>query len=727
MNKSVTLKHSLLVQKPMETLSSPQKCKIPRIADLPAASLIIVKSGSRKFICRLYFLAEVYDDKRIAFVDDSVEIHPVDGLSEITWIQEIELVTAALVEFKEIQVKLQLNVNELNTELIKSTRDLQKLVHSIVKNYKFSTDCAISCNRRGISRIHVIATDVDGYGTVDEHCRIVIEGISVEASFTGRNALGGLRRAEEALENVIERNVSYMRNAGNFTYKPNCQALLAGPIGSGKTSLIHQVASKLKCILFELSGDVFQPLPGETEQAIEQVFNKIKALSKIIGRSQLIMLLIENVEVFCPTFNQKMKENSHSSRISYLIFALLDEVSASEVPMVVIGTTSKLESVNSALRRSSRLGSCEIFLDMPDEQQRYEIIEILSRELSFGKISEEILMFVSQGTPGFVGADLEVLFQFASRQLQNECLEFTELNLQKAFEAGLRSITPSVMRENLGLVTKSTLKLDSIGGMEALKKTLITSVLGPLRHPEKYQKLGLRCSNGILLYGPSGCAKTTIVKCLAGEAKMTLISVSSAEIYSPYVGEAEKYIVKLFNQARMNSPTILFFDEIDTIVGNRSVSGGSNDAHKRILSTLLTEIDGFGSNDKKTVLIIGATNKPDMIDDALMRPGRFDKLIHVPAPDLASRISILQFIARDMPIANDVKISSLAEQTHNFSGADLVNLCNEAAMNTATKDLLSDVITIDDFNDVLTYLGPSLSEKQIEFYKDYENARRRQT
>lgn len=340
-------------------------------------------------------------------------------------------------------------------------------------------------------------------------------------------------------------------------------------------------------------------------------------------------------------------------------------------------------------------------------------------------MSGNVLLSVAQSTPGFVGADLEVLCQFVSRHLITENLEFNDSNLLRAFELGLRSITPSVMRENLGLVTRSPMKLDAIGGMESLKKTLITSVLGPLRHPETFQRLGLRSPRGILLYGPSGCAKTTIVKCLAGETKMTLISVSSAEIYSPYVGEAEKFIVKLFNQARMNAPAILFFDEIDTIVGNRSVTGGSNDAHMRILSTLLTEIDGFGTGDKKTVLIIGATNKPNMIDDALLRPGRFDKLIHVPAPDRESRVSILKFIARSMPLANDVDIASLADETKNFSGADLVNLCNEAAMCAATKDLGSEVITKCDFEDVLAYLLPSLSEKQIQFYINYENAHRR--
>jgi SpoVK/Ycf46/Vps4 family AAA+-type ATPase len=728
MNQKVKLKHPLLVQKPKDKLSCPQKCKIPQNIDFPAASLVIVKSENRKFLNRLYYLSEVYDDKAIAFVDDSVEIHPSSSREEISWIQEIELVVDSSAEFNEIKVQLHLNVTDLNLDVIKQAQDLVKLTASIVKHYKFSRDCEISCNRNGISRIYVMETDSNGYGTRTDDAKITIDKIFVDTqSSMGRNELGGLENAQQSLESLINTNISFMKNSELFSFKPASQALLIGPVGTGKTSLVHHVVNKLSCIMFEVSGDVFQPFPGETEQALERIFNRIKAISNIIGRNQVIVVLLENLEIFCPKLNAKVKENSHSLRVSSLIFSLLDQISESNYPMVVIGTTSKLESLDDSVRRSSRMGGCEIILDMPNESQRLEIIQILCNHLKSDGIPENLIKNVAQSTPGFVGADLEVLCQFISRHLLSENLEFSNSNLHHAFELGLKTISPSVMRENLGLVTRSSMKLNSIGGMDELKKSLITSVLGPLRHPEQFHRLGLRSPSGILLYGPSGCAKTTIVKCLAGESKMTLISVSSAEIYSPYVGEAEKFIVKLFNQARMNAPTILFFDEIDTIVGNRSVSGGGSDAHMRILSTLLTEIDGFSGNEKKTVLIVGATNKPQMIDDALMRPGRFDKLIHVPAPDYESRISILRFVEQSMPISDDVDIESLAERTKNFSGADLVNLCNEAAMCAATRDLQTKIIAKEDFEDVLTYLGPSLSTAQIQFYKNFETSNRRET
>lgn len=726
MSELMTIKTHLCAIKTNNKLSCPQKCKIPRdLMKFPASCLIILKSeNQRKFFCRLFYLDENYNDKKLSYIDDSVEVNRIEGASDFKFIKEIEWINSAQIkDFLKVKVNLYVDANKLDLNLIKSSRDFIKLTKSILKYCTFSKDCTITSDRYGISKIYIKSTHIENiivtsaFGNILDESLIEVDEIFIEKIQSHQHIqLGGMDEAKQSLEKLIINNLNYLKNPTNL--KPQCQVLLCGPMGCGKSSLIHQLASTHRCNIFEITSDIFKPYPGETEEELKNLFNCFTAIINLIP-TNLSIILIENVEIFCPQFDLKLRDNSHSSRIASLIFAQLDAISGSHKGgTLVIGTTAKIELVNIALRRACRLG-IEIKLDMPNENQRYEIMKILAtRMLQHIKIEsvEELSRFVAENSHGFVGADLEVLCQFVVRQNQ---LQFNDI--RQLFEEGFKTVSPSVMRDNLGISLRSTMKLCDIGGMENVKKSLLTCILGPSKHADKFHRFGLRSPSGILLYGPSGCCKTTIVKCLAGESKMTLISVSSAEIYSPYVGEAEKFIVRLFNQARMSAPTILFFDEIDTIVGSRSKSNGGSDTHMRILSTLLTEIDGFGGKESsKPVLIIGATNRPDFIDDALMRPGRFDKLIHIPAPDCDYRLQILKFLLKNMPIAADVNVEEIARRTNFFSGADLENLCNEAAMCAATRDFNCDTITAEDFEDCLTFLAPSLSEKKIEFYEKFE-------
>lgn len=266
--------------------------------------------------------------------------------------------------------------------------------------------------------------------------------------------------------------------------------------------------------------------------------------------------------------------------------------------------------------------------------------------------------------------------------------------------------------------------------MTDLKQTLQTSVLRGLDHSETFRKFNLSIPKGILLYGPPGCAKTTFAKCLATEANMTFIATSGAEVYSPYVGCAEKFISKIFDAARKNSPCLIFLDEIDTLIGKRSTgSTSTSDVQTRILSTLLTEMDGIGLKmrsasllaSESKILVVAATNRPDMIDDALMRPGRFDRLIHVPPPDFESRLGILKIYSKKMPFAEDVDLKVLANLTESFSGSDICNLCNEVAMVAFMRSLDVTQITGRDFEEVLAKAKSSLTSKQIQWYYDFEN------
>lgn len=560
MDNTIKFHPPLFIHTNQNQLSHPQKCKIPHKTDLPASSLVKVKSDERIFICRLYYLNEVFDNKSIAYLDDCVEYQ--SGESEINYINEIEVIQDPETEFKKITVKITIDAEHLDLRIIKNSADVAKITKSLLRNYSFSKNCTISCRRYGISKVQILQTDDCGkFGSLARECEFDVKEIVIESNCLNSTVLGGLENAEENLSNFLTSN-------------PSTGCLIIGPAGSGKTSLIYHVAKIHKCNIFEIKNDIFLPYPGETEQELEKIFNRIKKISSLLKPSHHTIILIENIEIFCPKFDPKMKENSHSQRIASQIFSFLDDISTNySHGIMVLGTTSKAELINASLRRKSRMG-IEILLDMPNQQQRYAIFKALcssrfpsstlTSTSSTLKFNEEICNFVAESTPGFVGADFEVLCQFIARHYH----DFKSPH--NLIEHALRSVNPSVMRDNLGIVTRSTMKLDDIGGMDELKKTLRTSILAPLKYPEKFYRFGLRSPSGILLYGPSGCAKTTIVKCLAGESKMTLLSVSSAEIYSPYVGEAEKFIVRLFNQARMSAPTILFFDEIDTIVGSRS-------------------------------------------------------------------------------------------------------------------------------------------------------------
>lgn len=277
-------------------------------------------------------------------------------------------------------------------------------------------------------------------------------------------------------------------------------------------------------------------------------------------------------------------------------------------------------------------------------------------------------------------------------------------------------------------IYKTTENFKTIGGMNDLKHNLQNSVLRGLASAEVFRKFNLNIPKGILLYGPPGCAKTTFAKCLATEANMTFIATSGAEVYSPYVGCAEKFISKIFDTARKNSPCLIFLDEIDTLIGKRN-AGSSSDVQTRILSTLLTEMDGIGLNmrsakllnSENKILVVAATNRPDMIDDALMRPGRFDRLIHVPPPDFYSRLAIFEIYKQKMPFSDDVELEVLSNLTENFSGSDICNLCNEVALRAFMKNFEVSQITRNDFEETLSETKSSLTSKQIQWYYDFEN------
>ncbi|KAL7740088.1 hypothetical protein ACLKA6_000878 [Drosophila palustris] len=501
-------------------------------------------------------------------------------------------------------------------------------------------------------------------------------------------------------------------------------ALLVGAVGSGKSSLLAEFLRRNRCNCFYITAStVLRSYPGETEQQLRTIFQSAHTFKERLHPQLPIVILLEGLELFCPTSSSATdsKNSGNALRISAQLYRLIDELPQRSRGLLCLASSSSPDAVDNQARRAGRFGH-EISIETPTEEQRRQLFAALwkNEQPKSEQLTPALLDYLAQHTQGYVVGDLTLLL----RQLQQKMLTLTSSsdNFESILRQTLLQCQPSASRSTDVRVLKMTQGFEIIGGMESLKRTLQVSVLAALQHSEAHARFGLSLPRGVLLYGPPGCAKTTIAKCLAKEASMTFIATSAAEVYSPYVGCAERFITQIFNTARKNAPCLIFLDEIDSLVGRRTVGsgtgGGGGSVQLRILSTLLTEMDGIVSvgGQQQHILVVAATNRPDMIDDALLRPGRFDKLIHVPAPDLKSRLALLQLHGTRMPFDDNLELEKIAARTERFSGADLCNLCNEAAIEAFQRDFNASQIELQDFDTVLARLKSSLDQNQIDSY-----------
>jgi len=345
------------------------------------------------------------------------------------------------------------------------------------------------------------------------------------------------------------------------------------------------------------------------------------------------------------------------------------------------------------------------------------------------EIIKEMLKKLADQTHGFVGADIEAFCKEAAmkalrRYLPKIDLESEEIPIEvlesikvkwEDFISALKEIEPSAMREVLVEIPKVT--WEDVGGLEDVKREIIESVEWPLKYPEKFKKFGIRPPKGVLLFGPPGTGKTLIAKAVANESEANFISVKGGELLSKWLGESEKAVRKIFRKARQVAPCIIFFDEIDAIAQMRGIDEGSR-AVERVLNQLLTEMDGL--EELYGVVVIGATNRPDILDPAILRPGRFDRLVYVKPPDKKSRLAIFRIHTRNMPLAEDVDLEELAEITEGYVGADIEAICREAVMLALREDPNAEKVEMRHFLEALKKIKPSVSETMLSFYERFE-------
>lgn len=490
----------------------------------------------------------------------------------------------------------------------------------------------------------------------------------------GYDDLGGVRKQLAQIKEMVELPLRHPQLFKAIGIKPPRGILLFGPPGTGKTLIARAVANETGSFFFLINGpEVMSKMSGESESNLRKAFEECE-------KNQPAILFIDEIDAIAP---KREKTNGEvERRIVSQLLTLMDGVKGRS-NLVVIAATNRPNSIDGALRRFGRFDR-EIDIGIPDAVGRLEILRIHTKNM---KLAEDVdLEQIANECHGFVGADLASLCSEAALQQIREKMELIDLEDDQIDAEVLNSLavtmenfrfaqgksSPSALREAV-VETPNTTWAD-IGGLQNVKRELQELVQYPVEHPEKYLKFGMQPSRGVLFYGPPGCGKTLLAKAIANECQANFISIKGPELLTMWFGESEANVRDVFDKARAAAPCVLFFDELDSIAKSRGGSSGdAGGASDRVINQVLTEMDGM--NAKKNVFIIGATNRPDIIDPAVLRPGRLDQLIYIPLPDEASRHQILKASLRKTPLSKDLDLTFLAKNTVGFSGADLTEIC----------------------------------------------------
>ncbi|XP_061729686.1 ATPase family gene 2 protein homolog A [Cydia pomonella] len=509
-------------------------------------------------------------------------------------------------------------------------------------------------------------------------------------------ALGGVCDILEEIQTFIQISFNTEGFASNF--QPTRGLLLYGHSGVGKTALCKYLIDTMNCFHIEINGlAIFSKYFGETEGTMRSLFDKAI-------QNEPSVVFVDELETICPKRTSSSTEQER--RITSAFVALLDSLHEENYRVFILATTRKPDAIDPMLRRFGRLDK-EIEIPVPDRARRKDILRSMLVNLP-NKVSTHDIESISDLAHGYVAADIVNLCTQASLK----CIKRSDEAIEKAdLVAALTIVRPSAMRELL--IEVPNVRWTDIGGQDDLKLKLRQAVEWPLKHAESFLRLGIRPPGGVLLYGPPGCSKTMIAKALATESGLNFLSIKGPELFSKWVGESEKAVRDLFTKARQVAPSIIFFDEMDAIGGERGAGEG---VHERVLAQLLTELDGVVP--LNSVTILAATNRPDRMDRALLRPGRLDRLIYVPLPDFETRLQIIELKIEKMSTM-EVNTHSLAVRTEGFSGAELQALCHEAALKALEKDLDCPAVTMEHFENVLKDFKPRTPETLLKVYEEF--------
>ena len=530
--------------------------------------------------------------------------------------------------------------------------------------------------------------------------------------------IGGLGDEIKKVREMVELPLRHPEIFEKLGIDPPKGVLLHGPPGTGKTLLAKAVANETEANFVLLNGpEIMSKFYGESEKKIRDIFEDAEKNAPTI-------IFFDEIDAIAP--KREDVQGEVERRVVSQLLSMMDGLK-SRGKVIVIGATNRVNSVDPALRRPGRFDR-EIEISVPNKQGRLDILKIHTRNMPLKNVNLEVL---AAKTHGFVGADLSALTKEAAMNVLRKMLPVLNLEgddpipsevLDKAvvkgkdFDEALKVVRPSAMREVF--VETPNVRWEDVGGMERTKQELKESVEWPIHNPEGFERLGIRAPKGILLYGPPGTGKTLLAKAVAKESEANFIHVKGPELLSMWVGKSEEGVRKVFERARQVAPCVIFFDEIDSLAGRRGVEQGTK-VTERVLNQLLSEMDGLDV--MKDVTVIGATNRPDMLDPALLRPGRFDRVILADVPDEKSREKIFEVHLRNTPLDKDVRISELVSLSDGFVGADVEALVREAALNALRKDSKTEIVKREDFDEAFKRVKPSVSRDTAQRYRKIED------
>ena len=578
----------------------------------------------------------------------------------------------------------------------------------------------------GFSQIRfiIVSTTPNEPVIITENTQVTLSSKAVEVSdekipdITYED-IGGLDEEMRKIREMVELPLKHPEIFIRLGIEPPKGVLLHGPPGTGKTLLAKAVANESEANFILLNGpEIMSKFYGESEKRIRDIFEEAE-------KSAPSIIFIDEIDAIAPKREEAYGEVER--RVVSQLLTMMDGLKT-RGKVIVIGATNRPNAIDPALRRPGRFDR-EISINVPNKDGRLQILKIHTRNMPLTK--DVKLESYAEITHGFVGADLESLAKEAAmivlrkilpklklkenQEIPKEVLEQLRIN-DSDFRDALKMVRPSAMREVL--VETPNIKWEDVGGLESVEQELKEAVEWPMKFPQSFTRLGIRPPRGILLYGPPGTGKTLLAKAVAKESQANFIQVKGPELLSMWVGKSEEGVRKVFERARQVAPCIIFFDEIDALASRRGVDAGSK-VHDQVLNQILAEMDGL--EELNNVIVIGATNRPDMLDSALLRPGRFDRIVLVNVPDKKGRLEIFKIHTKNMPLTKDVDFEELAEKKEGYVGADIESLAREAAMLALRKNMDAKEVNKKHFELAMAKVKASVNKEAADHYKRVES------